>query len=106
MIAAGPLYLVLFNDLRSVNPPNIRCKVAIPPSSNRVLVMPLEDLLHGRLQVIWMMDFEVYLVTLGPLQKIVPDLMTSKGIAITNNNKNKFGTSEGHVDSSLICQKT
>lgn len=31
--------------------------------------------------------------------------MTSKGIAITNNNQNKFGTGKGDIDPSLICQK-
>lgn len=106
MVTACSLCLVLFNDVSPVYSSDISRKVAIPFSPYRLHTMPLKNFRHGRPQIIWMMDFIVYLLTLCPLQKIVPDLMSSKGIAITNNNQNKFGTGKGYIDPSLICQKT
>lgn len=77
MVAACSLYLVFFNYLSPVYSSNISRKVAIPLSPYRLLIMPLKNFRHGNPQIIRMMDFIVYLLTLRPLQKIIPDLMTS-----------------------------
>ena len=50
--------------------------------------------------------FEVDLLSLGPLQEVVPHLVAAESVPVAHNYHQILGASESDVDSALVSEKT
>jgi hypothetical protein len=82
---------------------DVTCEFIILPTPNWLLVVGFKNMLHLCLQLVSRVDFEVNFLFLGHFEKGVPNFVSAKSIAVPNYDEHILRTSEGNIDSSLIC---
>ena len=65
-----------------------------------------EHVPESLLQFVGSGHFEVDLLSLGPLQEVVPHLVAAQSVPVAHNYHQILGASESDVDSALVSQKT